>query len=97
MADLPAEFDASRMVEAVAPGVDLSGALGTGPITIPAGFAVTAGLLNWGLAQRTVAGCRADLKGDEWAWILAASGRSEHPDSGYLSSADGGAGLTALA
>ena len=38
MADLPAEFDASRMVEAVAPGVDLSGALGTGPITIPAGL-----------------------------------------------------------
>ena len=68
------------MVEAVAHVIDLTGALGMEPIATPSGIAATAGILDGVLAQRTVPGRPADLEGDDWAWIRATSGRSEHPD-----------------
>ena len=74
------EFVASRMVEAVAHGIDLTDALGMEPIATADGTAVTASILDGVLAQRTVPGRPADLDGDDWAWIRAASGRSDHPD-----------------
>ena len=74
------EFVASRMVEAVAHGIDLTDALGMEPIATADGIAVTASILDGVLAQRTVPGRPSDLEGDDWAWIRAASGRSDHPD-----------------
>ncbi len=74
------EFVASRMVEAVVHGIDLTDALGIEPIATPDGIAVTAGILDGVLAQRTVPGRPSDLESDDWAWIRAASGRSPHPD-----------------
>lgn len=74
------EFVASRMVEAVVHGIDLTDALGIEPIATAEGIAVTAGILDGVLAQRTVPGRPADLVDDDWAWIRAASGRSDHPD-----------------
>lgn len=74
------EFVASRMVEAVAHGIDLTDALGMDPIATADGIAVTASILDGVLAQRTVPGRPSDLVGDDWAWIRAASGRSDHPD-----------------
>ncbi len=74
------EFVASRMVEAVAHGIDLTDALGIEPIATREGIAVTAGILDGVLAQRTVPGRPSDLQEDDWAWIRAASGRSDHPD-----------------
>lgn len=73
------EFVPSRIVEAVVHGLDLTDALGRDSIATPAGITATAQILDELLARRTVAGRPADLS-DEWAWIRAASGRSEHPD-----------------
>lgn len=73
------EFVTSRIVEAVVHGLDLTDALGRDSIATPAGITATAQILDELLARRTVAGRPADLS-DEWAWIRAASGRSEHPD-----------------
>jgi Mycothiol maleylpyruvate isomerase N-terminal domain len=73
------EFVASRVVEAVVHGLDLTDALGRDPIATPAGIAATAAILEQLLARRTVPGRPGDL-GDDLAWIRAASGRSEHPD-----------------
>jgi hypothetical protein len=73
------EFVPSRIVEAVVHGMDLTDALGQGPIATPAGIRATAQILDELLARRTVAGRPADLS-DDWAWIKAASGRTEHPD-----------------
>ena len=73
------EFVASRVVEAVVHGMDLTDALGRDPIATPAGVAFAAGILDELLARRTVAGRPADLA-DDLAWVRAASGRAEHPD-----------------
>jgi hypothetical protein len=74
------EFVASRVVEAVVHGIDLTDALGREPMATPEGVTVTAAILDELLARRTVAGRPPDL-GDDLAWVRAASGRGpEHPD-----------------
>ena len=74
------EFVASRVVEAVVHGLDLTDALGREPMATPQGVAVTAAILDELLARKTVAGRPPDL-GDDLAWVRAASGRGpEHPD-----------------
>ena len=75
------EFVASRVVEAVVHGLDLTDALGRQPMATPEGLAVTASILDELLARRTVAGRPPDLAGDDLAWVRAASGRGPaHPD-----------------
>jgi hypothetical protein len=74
------EFVPSRVVEAVVHGVDLTDALGRDPLATDAAVTVAAEILDDLLARRTVAGRPADLEDDDWAWIRAASGRSEHHD-----------------
>ena len=73
------EFAASRIVEGVVHGIDLTDATGRECIATPEGTAFTAALLDELLARRTVAGRPADL-GDDLTWIRAASGRAPHPD-----------------
>jgi len=74
------EFVASRVVEAVVHGLDLTDAFGRDPMATPEGVAVTAAILDELLARKTVAGRPAGL-GDDMAWVRAASGRGpEHPD-----------------
>ena len=73
------EFVASRIVEAVVHGLDLSDALGRPPMATSAGIAATAAILDELLARRTVPGRPADLA-EDLAWIRAASGRAEHSD-----------------
>jgi hypothetical protein len=74
------EFVASRVVEAVVHGLDLTDALGREPMATPEGVATTAAILDELLARKTVAGRPPDL-GDDLAWVRAASGRGpEHPD-----------------
>ena len=74
------EFVASRVVEAVVHGLDLTDALGRDPMATSEGVAVTAAILDELLARKTVAGRPAGL-GDDMAWVRAASGRGpEHPD-----------------
>jgi len=74
------EFVASRVVEAVVHGLDLTLALGREPIATPEGVALTASILDDLLARRTLGRRPADLA-DDLAWVLAASGRAEHPDN----------------
>lgn len=75
------EFVASRVVEAVVHGLDLTDALGREPMATPEAVAQTAAILDDLLARRTVAGRPADLAGDDLAWVRAASGRGLwHPD-----------------
>jgi len=74
------EFVASRVVEAVVHGLDLTLALGRDPIGTPQGIALTASILDDLLARRTVGRRPAD-RADDLAWVLAASGRAEHPDN----------------
>jgi hypothetical protein len=74
------EFVASRILEAVVHGLDLSDAMGWEPMATPEGIGVTADILDDLLARRTVAGRPGDLR-DNLTWIRAASGRSlDHPD-----------------
>jgi hypothetical protein len=74
------EFVASRVVEAVVHGLDLTDALGRDPMATPEGVAVTAAILDDLLARKTVPGRPAGLD-DDMAWVRAASGRGpEHPD-----------------
>jgi Mycothiol maleylpyruvate isomerase N-terminal domain len=73
------EFVASRVVEAVVHGLDLTDPLGRQPMATPEGVAMTAAILDELLARRTVAGRPADLA-DDLAWVRAASGRAEHQD-----------------
>jgi hypothetical protein len=73
------EFVASRVVEAVVHGIDLTDAVGREPIATAEGVAVTAAILDDLLARKTVAGRPADLA-DDMAWVRAASGRAGHPD-----------------
>jgi hypothetical protein len=74
------EFAASRIVEAVVHGLDLTRALGRDPIATPAGITVTAAILDDLLARRTVGWRPADLS-DDLHWIEAASGRAPHDDN----------------
>lgn len=74
------DFVASRVVEAVVHGMDLTDALGRPPLDTPKASAITASILDELLARRTVAGRPEDLRGDDLAFIRAASGRGEHPD-----------------
>lgn len=74
------EFVASRVVEAVVHGLDLTDAVGREPMATPEGVALTAAILDELLARKTVAGRPPDLA-DDLAWVRAASGRGpEHPD-----------------
>jgi len=74
------EFVASRVVEAVVHGLDLTHALGIDPIATPTGIAVTAAILDDLLARRTVGRRPVDLS-DDMQWIEAASGRASHGDN----------------
>ena len=74
------EFAASRIVEAVVHGIDLTLALGREPVASPEGIAAAAAILDDLLARRTVGHRPADLT-DDLAWVLAASGRAAHPDN----------------
>ncbi len=74
------EFVASRVVEAVVHGLDLTRALDRDPIATPAGIAVTAAILDDLLARRTV-GRRPVGLSDDLRWIEAASGRAPHDDN----------------
>jgi hypothetical protein len=74
------EFVASRVVEAVVHGIDLTQALGRGCIATADGITMTASILDDLLARRTVGRRRAQLS-DDLDWILAASGRSESDDT----------------
>jgi hypothetical protein len=74
------EFVASRVVEAVVHGIDLTEALGRETIATPAGLALTAAILDDLLARRTIAGRPAEYAAD-LDWILAASGRADSGDS----------------
>ena len=74
------EFVASRVVEAVVHGLDLTQALARDPIATPEGLALTASILDDLLARRTLGRRPADLA-ENLAWVLAASGRARHPDN----------------
>ena len=74
------EFVASRVVEAVVHGLDLTLALNRDPIATPEGLALTAAILDDLLARRTLGRRPADLA-DDLAWVMAASGRAEHADN----------------
>jgi uncharacterized protein (TIGR03083 family) len=74
------EFAASRIVEAVVHGIDLTDALGRETIATPGGIAVTAAILDDLLARRTVAGRPAEFSAD-LDWIRAASGREKADDN----------------
>jgi uncharacterized protein (TIGR03083 family) len=74
------EFVASRIVEAVVHGLDLTDALGRDPLVTPRAMTVTAQILDELLARRTVPGRPTDLVGDDLAFIRAASGRARHTD-----------------
>lgn len=74
------DFVASRVVEAVVHGMDLTDALGRPPLSMPRATAITAAILDELLARRTVAGRPDDLGGEDVAFIRAASGRGLHPD-----------------
>jgi hypothetical protein len=73
------EFVASRIVEAVVHGLDLTLALGRPPMASDAAVAFTAGILDDLLARRTVGTRPGGL--DDLAWVMAASGRAESQDS----------------
>jgi hypothetical protein len=74
------EFVASRIVEAVVHGIDLTQALGREPIATAEGIAATAAILDDLLARRTIAGRPSELS-DDLEWVLAASGRAESGDN----------------
>ena len=74
------EFVASRVVEAVVHGLDLTLALARDPIATPEGLALTALILDDLLARRTLGRRPADLT-EDLAWVLAAAGRAQHPDN----------------
>jgi len=74
------EFVASRVVEAVVHGMDLTDALDRAPLDTPRATAITAAILDALLARRTVAGRPTDLQHDDVAFIRAASGRGPHAD-----------------
>jgi uncharacterized protein (TIGR03083 family) len=74
------EFVASRIVEAVVHGIDLTQALGRDYIATTDGIKETASILDDLLARRTV-GRRPPGLSEDLDWILAAAGRSVFEDS----------------
>jgi hypothetical protein len=74
------DFVATRSVEAVVHGLDLTDALGRAPLSMPMAVPIAAEMLDEVLARTRVAGRPADLVDDDLAFIRAASGRREHPD-----------------
>jgi Mycothiol maleylpyruvate isomerase N-terminal domain len=74
------EFVASRIVEAVVHGIDLSQALDIEYVATAEGVAITASILDDLIARRTV-GARPPELADDLDWILAASGRAEGADN----------------
>jgi hypothetical protein len=74
------EFVATRVVEAVVHGMDLTDALGRSPLEMPKATPIAAEILDEVLARTRVPGRPADLMGDDLAFIRAAAGRGEHPD-----------------
>ena len=75
------EFVATRVVEAVVHGMDLTDALGRPPLAMPRATPIAAEILDEALARTKVPGRPADLTGDDLAFIRAAAGRGEHPDA----------------
>jgi uncharacterized protein (TIGR03083 family) len=73
------EFVASRVVEAVVHGLDLTQALGRDCIATTEGIELTATILDDLLARRTVGPRPAELS-DQLDWIVAASGRAPYAD-----------------
>lgn len=74
------EFVASRIIEAVVHGIDLTQALSLQNIATAEGIAATAAILDDLVARRTVPGRPPELP-DDLDWILAASGRAESSDN----------------
>jgi hypothetical protein len=74
------EFIATRVVETVTHGIDLTDALGEPCQAGPAALSRTADILDDLLARAAVPGRPQDLRDDDLAWIRAATGRSEHTD-----------------
>jgi uncharacterized protein (TIGR03083 family) len=74
------EFVASRILEAVVHGIDLTQALGRDVIATTDGIKATAEILDDLLARRTVGRRPAELS-DDLDWILAASGREPFEDT----------------
>ena len=74
------DFVASRIVEGVVHGMDLTDALGRPPLDMPRAIEITAAILDELLARRTVPGRPDDLRDDDLAFIRAASGRGKHQD-----------------
>jgi uncharacterized protein (TIGR03083 family) len=74
------EFVASRVVEAVIHGLDLTDALGRRPPDMPRAIPIAAEILDEVVARTRVPGRPADLVDDDLAFIRAAAGRGEHPD-----------------
>lgn len=74
------DFMATRTVEAVVHGLDLTDALGRPPLAMPKAVPIAAALLDEVLARTKVPGRPADLVDDDLAFIRAASGRGDHPD-----------------
>jgi len=74
------EFVATRVVEGVLHGMDLTDALGRPLLDMPAAVPIAAEILDEVLARTKVPGRPADLVDDDLAFIRAASGRGEHPD-----------------
>ena len=74
------EFVATRLVETVVHGLDLTDALGRAPLAMPKATPLAAQILDEVLARVTVPGRPADLVDDDLAFIRAAAGRGDHPD-----------------
>jgi uncharacterized protein (TIGR03083 family) len=74
------EFMATRPVEIVVHGLDLTDALGRPPLPMPKAVPIAAAMLDEVLARVRVAGRPADLVDDDLGFIRAAAGRGEHPD-----------------
>jgi uncharacterized protein (TIGR03083 family) len=74
------DFMATRTVEAVVHGLDLTDALGRPPLPMPTAVPMAAAILDEVMARVSVPGRPADLVDDDLAFVRAASGRGEHPD-----------------
>jgi hypothetical protein len=74
------EFVATRVLETLIHGIDLTDALGRPPLGMPKATPIVAELLEEIVARMAVPGRPADLVGDDLAFIRAAAGRGEHPD-----------------
>jgi uncharacterized protein (TIGR03083 family) len=74
------EFVATRVVETVVHGMDLTDALGRPPLAMPKAVPMAAEILDEVLARVAVPARPADLAGDDLAFIRAAAGRGKHAD-----------------